>query len=116
MKLAISAAILHGPELLFLDEPFEGIDAVSSRLIKNILGSLLEKQVTIFLTSHILEIVEKLCAEVGIIHRGALVARGSVEELRRGRSADGAEATLEELFLGLVEDGGAPRKGLSWLE
>ncbi|MCP4012673.1 MAG: ABC transporter ATP-binding protein, partial [Phycisphaeraceae bacterium] len=69
-KLAISAAILHGPELLFLDEPFEGIDAVSSRLIKNILGSLLERQVTIFLTSHILEIVEKLCDQVAIIHHG----------------------------------------------
>ncbi len=115
-KLAISAAILHGPELLFLDEPFEGIDAVSSRLIKDILGSLLKRRVTIFLTSHILEIVEKLCAEVAIIHRGRLVAQGSVEELREGRCADGGKATLEELFLDLVEDGGEPKKRLSWLE
>ncbi len=114
-KLAISAAILHGPELLFLDEPFEGIDAVSSRLIKDILGSMLEQQVTIFLTSHILEIVEKLCDEVAIIHHGRLVAQGSIEELRHGRSTEGAEATLEELFLSLVEDGGGPKKSLSWL-
>ncbi len=115
-KLAISASILHGPQLLFLDEPFEGIDAVSSRLIKNILGSLLEKQVTIFLTSHILEIVEKLCGEVAIIHRGRLLAQGSVEELRQGRSGDAGAATLEELFLSLVEDGSEPKKSLSWLE
>ncbi len=114
-KLAISAAILHGPELLFLDEPFEGIDAVSSRLIKDILGSMLEQQVTIFLTSHILEIVEKLCDEVAIIHHGRLVAQGSIEELRQGRSTEGAEATLEELFLSLVEDGGGSKKSLSWL-
>ncbi len=115
-KLAISAAILHDPELLFLDEPFEGIDAVSSRLIKDILGSMIKRQVTIFLTSHILEIVEKLCAEVAIIHHGRLVARGSVEELRQRRSSAGAEATLEELFLSLVADGDEPKKSLSWLE
>ncbi len=78
------------------------------------LGSLLEKRVTIFLTSHILEIVEKLCAEVAIIHRGALVAQGSVEELRRG--AGTGEATLEELFLSLVEEVGEPKRSLSWLE
>ncbi len=114
-KLAISAAILHDPELLFLDEPFEGIDAVSSRLIKDILGSLRERRVTIFLTSHILEIVEKLCAEVAIIHHGRLVAQGSVDELRQGRSG-GGEATLEELFLSLVEEVGETKKSLSWLE
>ena len=66
-KLAISAALIHEPELLFLDEPFEGIDAVSSKLIKEILHSLLERGVTIFLTSHILEIVEKLCTDLAVI-------------------------------------------------
>lgn len=113
-KLAISAALLHDPELLFLDEPFEGIDAVSSRLIKDILGSLLARRVTIFLTSHILETVERLCGEVAILHRGRLVAQGSVEQLRAGRP--GGPETLEELFLSLVADGEAPPARLSWLD
>ncbi len=119
-KLAISAAILHGPELLFLDEPFEGIDAVSSRLIKDILSSLIDQQVTIFLTSHILEIVEQVCSEVAIIHRGRLVAQGSVGDLRAAtpqgdREATLEKVTLEDVFLSLVKDEHEPKKSLSWL-
>ena len=120
-KLAISASLLHEPELLFLDEPFEGIDAVASRLIKDILDSLLDRGVTIFLTSHILEIVERLCSDLAVIHEGKLVARGSLEELRRGVEVkqleeSGRKMTLEEVFLSLIGRDGAGRKVLSWLE
>jgi len=116
-KLALAAAILHDPEVLFLDEPFEGIDAVAARLIKNILNRLRERGVTIFLTSHILEIVERLCSEIAIIDHGRLVACGTLEELRRGVPGhDGRQSTLEELFLSLV--GGEEVNGgeLSWIE
>ena len=83
-KLSICAAIIHEPQVLFLDEPFEGIDAIASRMIKDLLESLTVRGVTIFLTSHILEIVEKLCSEVAVIHQGRLVAHGKTEELRKG--------------------------------
>ncbi|MCP4657178.1 MAG: ABC transporter ATP-binding protein [bacterium] len=117
-KLALSAALIHDPQLLFLDEPFEGIDAVASRLIKNILNSLLEKGVTVFLTSHILEIVEKLCDEIAIIHQGKLLAQGTLAELREGidRNGDERSMTLEELFLSLVGSDSDQEKRLSWLE
>ena len=112
-KLALCSALIHEPRLLFLDEPFEGIDAVASRLIKDLLGSLIESGVTIFLTSHILEIVEKLCDQIAVIHRGRLVAQGSQQQLRH--DVPGA-ASLEELFLSLVDSDEPHRKPtLSWL-
>ncbi len=120
-KLAISAAIIHEPELLYLDEPFEGIDAVASSMIRDILNKMLEKNVTIFLTSHILEIVEKLCSDIAIIHQGKLVTHGSLEELRKGIRFEHEEEgtvkkTLEEIFLSIVGKGGSEKKTLSWLE
>jgi ABC-2 type transport system ATP-binding protein len=109
-KLALAAALIHQPRLLFLDEPFEGIDAIASRQIRDLLMSMVRTGVTVFLTSHILEIVEKLCSDVAIIHHGKLVASGAMEEFQRGRG-------LEESFLGLVDDGeSSPRATLSWLE
>jgi ABC-2 type transport system ATP-binding protein len=110
-KLSLAAALIHDPKVLFLDEPFEGIDAVASRMIKDLLGSLVVRGVTIFLTSHILEIVEKLCSEVAVIHQGRLVAHGKTEELRKGEQA----ASLEEVFLDLVDADDTPTKVLSWL-
>ncbi len=108
-KLALAAALIHGPQVLFLDEPFEGIDAVASRHIRGLLEDLTARGVTIFLTSHILEIVERLCTHVGVIHRGRLVAQGPRAELGAGR-------TLEDIFLELVDaDGEAPPPTLSWL-
>ncbi len=120
-KLSISAALIHQPDLLFLDEPFEGIDAVASRLIKDLLASLVARGTTIFLTSHILEIVEKLCSEVAIIHQGQLIAQGSITDLRQGLGKDDSEpsdveTSLEELFLKLVQTDNGPQKSLSWLE
>jgi ABC-2 type transport system ATP-binding protein len=105
-KVALSAAILHGPEVLFLDEPFEGIDPVTSRTIKDILAALRRRGTTILLTSHILEIVEKLCEEIAILEKGKLLGRGTLEELRKG-------ASLEAAFVELV--GGARGGELSWL-
>ncbi len=132
-KLALAAAVIHGPRILFLDEPFEGVDAIAAGTLKSMLQRMIARGATIFLTSHVLEIVERLCTHIGIIHRGQLVAQGSIEELR-ARSAPpprpGEEAlqqntaplTLEQIFLEIV---GADRTGnlaaappeqeLSWL-
>lgn len=107
-KVALSAALIHDPQLLFLDEPFEGIDAVTSRVIRATLGRLTARGVTIFLTSHILEIVEKLCTRVGIIRHGAIIAEGDLVEL----AADGS---LESAFIAAVGDAGAEPRHLSWL-
>jgi ABC-2 type transport system ATP-binding protein len=118
-KLSISAAIIHEPRVLFLDEPFEGIDAVASQLVRSVLNQLVATGVTVFLTSHILEIVEKLCTHVAIIHRGSLVAAGSLDQLRRGEGHcqdDAATKTLEELFFSLVGADRLEQGRLSWLE
>jgi ABC-2 type transport system ATP-binding protein len=117
-KLSIAAAVIHEPRVLFLDEPFEGIDALSSRLVRSILNQLIGAGVTIFLTSHILEIVEKLCTHVAIIHNGQLVADGPLDRLRGvGEWESGVAAqTLEEIFLSLVGGGRLEEGRLSWLE
>jgi ABC-2 type transport system ATP-binding protein len=118
-KLALAAAVIHGPRILFLDEPFEGVDALAAGALKALLGRMTERGATIFLTSHVLEIVERLCSHVAIIHQGRLVAQGSLEELRAGISgAEGSKRTLEEIFLSIVGRGGAERpqlEELSWL-
>jgi ABC-2 type transport system ATP-binding protein len=127
-KLAMAAAVIHGPKVLFLDEPFEGVDAIAAGMLKTMLQGMIAHGATIFLTSHVLEIVERLCSHVAIIHKGRLVAQGSLGELRAGveaRTAAGQEngaalmtgekLTLEEIFLRTV--GGARRAEheLSWL-
>lgn len=106
-KIAFCAALLHNPRLLFLDEPFEGIDAVTNRTIKDILQSLQQRGVTLVLTSHILEVVEKLCPLIAIIDEGRLKGFGRLEDLRQGNES------LESLFVDLV--GGARTGELSWL-
>jgi ABC-2 type transport system ATP-binding protein len=108
-------ALLPSPRLLFLDEPFEGIDAVSSRQVKRFLVEFTGRGGTVFLTSHVLEIVERLADHVGIIHRGRLVAQGSMADLRRQASAGGtAGGSLEDLFVGIV-GGAAEAPALEWL-
>jgi ABC-2 type transport system ATP-binding protein len=109
-KIALAAALLPAPRLLFLDEPFEGIDAIASRQIKNLLARFVKHGGTVFLTSHILEIVERLCDHIGIIHKGRLVAQGPIAELGQGGGVK-----LEELFLGLVGSGTAEARTLEWL-
>lgn len=121
-KLALAAAVIHGPKVLFLDEPFEGVDAVASVTLKNMLQGMISRGATIFLTSHVLEIVERLCSHIAIISKGRIVANGSLDELRRGvaSSLPGAQReetlTLEEIFLNVVDDHGAEEMPeLSWL-
>src|ERR1700751_5750320 len=92
-KLALAAAVIHGPKILFLDEPFEGVDAIASGTLKAMLQSMISRGATIFLTSHVLEIVERLCSHVAIIHQGQLVAQGSLEELRAGVEAQAPTGT-----------------------
>lgn len=128
-KLALAAAVIHGPKVLFLDEPFEGVDAVAAMTLKTMLQNMIARGATIFLTSHVLEIVERLCSHVAIIHHGKLVAQGSLEQLRQGVAAEavaageGGEAagaaaerlTLEQIFLRIVGSGQGATQELSWL-
>lgn len=107
-KLALAAAILPDPDLLFLDEPFEGIDAVASRTIRKLLTNFMERGSTIFLTSHVLEIVERLCTHVGIIVGGKLVEQTSIDGLGSGGS-------LEQRFLEVVGTDVEHEAQLSWL-
>src|SRR5687768_14966378 len=110
-KLSLAAALLPAPKLLFLDEPFEGIDAVASRQIKDLLLSFVSRGGTIFLTSHILEIVERMSTHIGVIAHGRLVAQGPIDELRSGAAGT---KTLEELFIDLV-GGEARALALDWI-
>jgi ABC-2 type transport system ATP-binding protein len=121
-KLALAAAVIHGPRVLFLDEPFEGVDALAAGALKSLLGRMTERGVTIFLTSHVMEIVERLCSHVAIINKGRLVAQGSLEELRAGIPGnEGGKVTLEQIFLSIVGQHGRQRgvepqvDELSWL-
>lgn len=110
-KLALAVALLPAPTLLFLDEPFEGIDAVASRQVKELLHQFVHHGGTIFLTSHILEIVERLADHIGIIHHGRLIAQGPIGEL----PGAAGHASLEETFIALVGGKQVERPALDWL-
>ena len=128
-KLSLACALIHRPEILFLDEPFEGIDAIASRTLKDLLSRLTARGLTVFLTSHVLEIVERLCSDIAIISQGKLLAAGSLDELRKGiqleddnQQADPSgqhtgPISLEEYFIHIV--GGERSTGeeevLQWL-
>lgn len=121
-KLSLACALIHRPEILFLDEPFEGIDAIASRTLKDLLSRLTARGLTVFLTSHVLEIVERLCTDIAIISQGKLVASGSLEELRQGIHVEGdsrdsvGPMSLEDYFIHII--GGTHRTGddvLEWL-
>ena len=107
-RVAMAAALIHRPELFLLDEPFEGVDAVGARLMKEILLDQVRHGATVFLTSHVLEVVERLCDRVAIIQEGKLVLSGAMAELRSGSE------TLEDVFVRVV---GAERPAelLDWL-
>jgi ABC-2 type transport system ATP-binding protein len=128
-KLSLACALIHRPEILFLDEPFEGIDAIASRTLKDLLSRLTARGLTVFLTSHVLEIVERLCSDIAIISQGKLLAAGSLNELRKGIRVEGdgqgegaigehtGPISLEEYFIHIV--GGERSTGeeevLQWL-
>ena len=107
-RVAMAAALIHRPELFLLDEPFEGVDAVGARLMKEILLEQVRHGATMFLTSHVLEVVERLCDRVAIIHDGKMVVCGTMADLRTGSE------TLEDVFVRVV---GAerPAESLGWL-
>ena len=111
-KTSLAAALLPAPKLLFLDEPFEGVDAIASRLIKDLLLEFVKRGGTVFLTSHILEVVERLCDHIGVIHKGRLVAQGPIDTLR---SAVTGGETLEAMFLRLVGAREGAAGHLDWL-
>ncbi len=105
-KTALAAALVHDPKVLVLDEPTVGLDPKSARLIKDLLRQMSERGAAIFLSTHILEIAERMCDRIGIINQGRLIAVGSMEQLRAmGSSAAGVETSLEDIFLSLT--GGA---------
>jgi len=106
-KTALAGALIHDPKVFFLDEPTAGLDPKSARLIKDILRQLCDRGVTVFMSTHILEIAERMCDRVGIIQEGKLVACGTMEELRGG--VDGE--SLEDIFLDLT--GGAEYEELA---
>jgi ABC-2 type transport system ATP-binding protein len=121
-KLSLACALIHRPEILFLDEPFEGVDAIASRTLKDLLTKLTARGLTVFLTSHVLEIVERLCSDIAIISQGRLLASGPLNELRKGIqiAEEGGEAlpmSLEDYFIRIV--GGTRNAGeeevLQWL-
>ncbi len=107
-RVALAAALIHRPQLFLLDEPFEGVDPVGARLMKDILIGQVRQGATIFLTSHVLEVVERLCDRVAIINEGRVVVEGSMAELR------GAEDTLEDTFVRVV-GGEKVTQSLDWL-
>ncbi len=116
-KLALAAALIHNPQILFLDEPFEGVDAVSAKVLRQLLQDLTARQVTVFLTSHILEVVEKLCDQLAIIHEGRLIAAGPLTEIleRLTGNLPAGTASLEDAFIQIVGQR-APTHQLSWIQ
>jgi ABC-2 type transport system ATP-binding protein len=107
-KIALASALLHAPAVLFLDEPFEAVDPVSTRALRAVLERFTDSGNTVVFSSHVMEVVERLCDRVGVVHLGRLIAEGPIEELRAGRR-------LEDVFVDLVgahEDQGA---ALGWL-
>jgi ABC-2 type transport system ATP-binding protein len=95
-RVAMAASLMHKPELFLMDEPFEGVDVVGARLMKELLLDLVRQGATIFLTTHVLEVVERLCDRVAIIHQGKVAVQGTLAELRTGSE------TLEDAFVRIV--------------
>ena len=104
-KVALAGALVHEPRLIILDEPLTGLDAASARLVKDVLIARVRAGATVILTTHILEVAERMADRIGVIARGRLVAEGTLAELARQAGRQGS--SLEEVFLDLVADGGA---------
>jgi ABC-2 type transport system ATP-binding protein len=107
-KVALAAALLHAPTVLFLDEPFEAVDPVSTRVIRSVLERFTGAGHTVLFSSHVMEVVERLCDRVAVVHQGRVVAEGATDELRGGRR-------LEDVFVELVGAGETDRDALGWL-
>ena len=107
-KIGLAAALLHAPRVVFLDEPFEGVDPVSARTIKAVLESFVAGGGTVVFSSHVMELVENLCDRVAVVNEGAVVAAGTIEAVRDGRR-------LEDVFADLVGAADPLSEGLTWL-
>jgi len=107
-KVALAAALLHGPQVLFLDEPFEAIDPVSTRSIEAVLHRHVKDGGTVVFSSHVLDVVERLCDRVVVIDLGQIKTSGTVDEVRSGDR-------LEDAFLALIGEQAQDTEGLSWL-
>ena len=112
-KVALASAMIHGPRVMFLDEPFNGVDPVSVRAIRGVMQQLTERGTTIFISSHVMEVIERLCTRVAIINRGRIVGEGTLDELR-AQAADHPDSSLEDIFLRLIEARADPET-LSWI-
>ncbi len=99
-KVALAGALVHEPRLLILDEPLTGLDAGSARQVKDVLAERVRGGVSVILTTHILEVAERMAERIGVIDKGRLIAEGTLDELR-GRAGH-ADSSLEEVFLDLV--------------
>jgi ABC-2 type transport system ATP-binding protein len=98
-KIVITGALIHNPSMWILDEPLVGLDPKSSFQLKELMRKHCDEGKTVFFSTHVLEVAEKLCDRIGIIHRGRLIAIGTMEELRQGDRAE----SLESIFLELTE-------------
>jgi ABC-2 type transport system ATP-binding protein len=107
-KLSLAAALIANPSLLFLDEPFEGVDAVASLTIRDLLNQFIARGGTVFLTSHVLEVVQKLCSHVGIIVEGQLVQQSSMQDIL-------SSGSLEQSFLAAAGKEAVSVATLDWL-
>ncbi|MGI9352043.1 MAG: ABC transporter ATP-binding protein [Rhizobiaceae bacterium] len=101
-KVALAGALVHDPRLIILDEPLTGLDAGSARLVKDVLLARVKRGCSVIMTTHILEVAERMAERIGVISNGRLIAEGTLETLRR--QAGKENTTLEEIFLGLVEE------------
>ena len=103
-KVALAGALVHDPRLIILDEPLTGLDAVSARHVKGLLGDRVRAGCTVIMTTHILEVAERMADRIGVIAAGRLIAQGTLDELRRQAGTQaGGSSTLEDAFLALVD-------------
>ncbi len=101
-KVALAGALVHEPRIIILDEPFTGLDAGSARQVKTVLREHVAAGGTVVMTTHILEVAERMADRIGVIVRGRLIAQGTLEELRR--QAGNGSSSLEDTFLTLVAE------------
>ena len=107
-KAALGCALIHNPSVLFLDEPLEGVDPVSADVIRRLLTRLVGTGATVLFSSHVMELVEQICDHVSVIDKGKILATGTTDEVRGGK-------TLQQAFIDLVGPGSKDEEGLTWL-
>lgn len=102
-RLAIASALMHDPRVIIIDEPMVGLDPIHARVVKSELKARSRAGATVFMSTHLLNIAEELADRIGIVHRGKLIALGTMDDLRRNRGSYGEAGQLEDLFLELVD-------------